>query len=143
MNDLLMALGLLALLVLVVLDAALLISVLRQGDERRQMIVGRASTHSFAAMALYMVLCVVEDLYRRTGSGPSGRSAASPRRSWPDGAGSPARPSTPSRTTSTTPPWPWPSTWPGSWGPRWTSSSSPRSEGPPGRGAARGPSFLF
>lgn len=64
MNDLLMVLGLLGLLVLVVLDAALLISVLRQGDERRQMIVGRASTQSFAAIALYMVFCVGEDLYR-------------------------------------------------------------------------------
>ena len=63
-DTLILGLALLALLAFVALDVALLVSLGRQGDERRRMIVGRASTNSFAVMAVYLVYCVIEDLYR-------------------------------------------------------------------------------
>lgn len=62
-STLTLGLALLILLAFVVLDIALLVSLGRQGDERRRMIVGRASTNSFAAMAVYFVVCIIEDLY--------------------------------------------------------------------------------
>ena len=63
-DTLILGVALLALLSFLALDIALLVSIAKQGDERRQMIVGRASTNSFAVMAVYMVYCVIEDLYR-------------------------------------------------------------------------------
>ena len=56
--------ALLLLLAFAALDVGLLVSLGRQGDERRRMIVGRASTNSFATIAVYLVYCIVEDLYR-------------------------------------------------------------------------------
>ena len=49
----------------------------------------------------------------KTGFGSCGRRRGSGRRTWHGSWASPAKPSTPLRTTSTIPPWGWPCGWPG------------------------------
>lgn len=49
----------------VVLDIALLVSLIRPGDERRQMIVWKASTAAFGGMVGSFVFCIVENCMRQ------------------------------------------------------------------------------
>ena len=46
------------------LDLSLLISLIRPGDERRQMIVWKASTATFGGLVGYFFLCVLNNLIR-------------------------------------------------------------------------------
>ena len=56
--------GLFFLFVLAALDVALVISVGRQGDERRRMIVQRASSNTLAVLVVYLLYCLVENFVR-------------------------------------------------------------------------------
>ena len=52
---------------------AVFVSLARQGDERRKMIVGRAAAACFPVVLLYLVFQVGEDVYRSvTGGAPDG-----------------------------------------------------------------------
>lgn len=59
-----MILGLFFLFALAALDIALVVSVGRQGDERRRMIVQRASSNTLAALVAYLLYCMVENFVR-------------------------------------------------------------------------------
>ena len=50
--------------VLIALDVGMVISLVRPGDERRQMIVWKASTWTLVGTAGSMAICVVEALVR-------------------------------------------------------------------------------
>ncbi len=63
-QSLYLALGLGALALLAGLNLALFVSLGRQGDERRRMIVQKASAHTLCVLVAYLVLCVVEDFVR-------------------------------------------------------------------------------
>lgn len=52
------------LLVLVALIAAMFVSLARQGDERRRLIIEKASTGTFAVTVLYLLFCVAERVYQ-------------------------------------------------------------------------------
>ena len=52
------------LLAMIVLDIAMIISLLKPGDERRQMIVWKASTATFGGLVGYFFLCVLNNLIR-------------------------------------------------------------------------------
>lgn len=43
---------------------SMFVSLAKQGDERRQMIVGKASTKTFAIIVVYVAFCVGEDIYK-------------------------------------------------------------------------------
>ena len=64
LTDLAPALFLLLLLGLTALDIALVISLIRPGDERRQLIVWKASAATLGGMAGYLVLRVVLNFVR-------------------------------------------------------------------------------
>ena len=68
-ESLLSALFLLFLAALTVLDIHMFLSLGRQGDERRQMIVGRASGGAFFVAVAYLLFCVAENIYRGTVQG--------------------------------------------------------------------------
>ena len=74
LDSLLILLALLVLLVLIAVDVRLFISLGRQGDERRRMIVGRASASSFFVAVAYLLFCVGENVYRGTVLGLSARA---------------------------------------------------------------------
>ena len=57
------ALFLLALALLLALNVGMIISLGRQGDERRRMIVGRASANTFFVAVAYLCFRVGENLY--------------------------------------------------------------------------------
>lgn len=52
------------LLLIIIVILAMFISLAKQGDERRDMIVGKASTKTFAVFALYVAFCVVKNMYK-------------------------------------------------------------------------------
>lgn len=60
--DLYMPAGLAALALLVLLNAALFVSLGRQGDERRRMIVQKASANTLAVVALYLAADFARDV---------------------------------------------------------------------------------
>lgn len=51
------------LLVLIALNIAMFISLGKQGDERRKVIVGKASSSAFSVTALYLLSCVAENIF--------------------------------------------------------------------------------
>ena len=51
-------------LVLILLDIAMLISLIRPGDERKQMVVWKASTYTLFATAGSMMIGIMEDIVR-------------------------------------------------------------------------------
>lgn len=53
-----------AIFVFFLLDAALLISLIRPGDERRMLIVWKASTNTLGAAVGLLFLCVIENFVR-------------------------------------------------------------------------------
>lgn len=59
-----MAFGLFFLFALAALDIALVVSVGRQGDERRRMIVQRASSNTLAVLVVYLLYCMAENFVR-------------------------------------------------------------------------------
>ena len=56
-------------LAIIVLDIALFVSLVRPGDERRQMIVGKASLWSFTGLVGCFVIRFVENMIRGTAEG--------------------------------------------------------------------------
>ena len=64
LTDLVPALFLLLLLGLTALDIALVVSLIRPGDERRQLIVWKASASTLGGVAGYLVLQVVLNFVR-------------------------------------------------------------------------------
>ena len=52
------------LLLLIVLDVGMIVSLVRQGDERRQMIVWRTSTYTLLGASGALVLDIIENLVR-------------------------------------------------------------------------------
>ena len=52
------------LLIFLILIAAMFISLARQGDERRRMIVQTASANTFAVTVLYLLFCFIEGIVR-------------------------------------------------------------------------------
>ncbi len=65
--ELFLALGGLALLLAV--NVAMFISLGRQGDERRRIIVEKSAAGTFAATAGYLLFCVGEGVYRSVAHG--------------------------------------------------------------------------
>ena len=63
-DQLIVALFLLFLALLLALNVGMIVSLGRQGDERRRTIVGRASTNTFFVTVAYLCLQVGENLYR-------------------------------------------------------------------------------
>ena len=51
-------------LAFIVVDIGMFVSLGRQGDERRKMIVEKSSAQTFAVFAVYTLFCVLEGLYR-------------------------------------------------------------------------------
>ena len=49
---------------LVALDAAMLVSLIKPGDERKKMIVWKASTYTFGGLVGYFILCILENTIR-------------------------------------------------------------------------------
>ena len=68
-DQLIVALFLLFLALLLALNVGMLISLGRQGDERRRMIVGRASANTFFVTVVYLCFRVGENLYRGMAQG--------------------------------------------------------------------------
>ena len=52
------------LLLLIVLDVGMIVSLVRQGDERRQMIVWKTSTYTLLGASGALVLDIIENLVR-------------------------------------------------------------------------------
>lgn len=52
------------LLIFLILIAAMFISLARQGDERRRMIVQTASANTFAVTVVYILFCAIEGVVR-------------------------------------------------------------------------------
>lgn len=52
------------LLIFLILIAAMFVSLARQGDERRRMIVQTASANTFAVTVLYLLFCAIEGVVR-------------------------------------------------------------------------------
>ena len=52
------------LLIFLILIVAMFISLARQGDERRRMIVQTASANTFAVTVLYLLFCAIEGVVR-------------------------------------------------------------------------------
>ncbi|MBT9775223.1 hypothetical protein GPL15_01710 [Clostridium sp. MCC353] len=48
----------------IIMDLVMLISLIKQGDERRRMIVGKTSTYTLLGMVGYFVVCIVESFFR-------------------------------------------------------------------------------
>ena len=55
---------LIILLIIIAVIIAMFISLAKQGDERRDMIVGKASTQTFAVVVVYVAFNVVKDIYQ-------------------------------------------------------------------------------
>ena len=55
------------LLVLILLDLAMIVSLLRTGDERRQLIVWKASTGTLLIVVLSLVIDIIESVMRNQG----------------------------------------------------------------------------
>ena len=68
-STLTLGLALLILLAFVVLDIALLVSLGRQGDERRRMIVAKAGLNTLCVVVAYLFFCVVEGVVVSVRSG--------------------------------------------------------------------------
>ena len=52
------------LLIFLILIAAMFVSLARQGDERRRMIVQTASANTFAVTVVYILFCAIEGVVR-------------------------------------------------------------------------------
>ncbi len=62
-------LALILLLLFLVLIVAMFVSLAKQGDERRRMIVQKASANTFAITVLYLLFCIVEGVVRSATKG--------------------------------------------------------------------------
>lgn len=54
----------LVLIIILALIVSMFISLSKQGDERRKMIVEKASANTFAITAVYLLFCVAENIYK-------------------------------------------------------------------------------
>lgn len=63
-ENMLLAIFLIFLLALIAAIIAMFISLAKRGDERRDMIVGKASTKTFAVVVLYVAFYVVKNMYK-------------------------------------------------------------------------------
>ena len=57
------------LLIFLILIVAMFISLARQGDERRRMIVQTASANTFSVTVLYLLFCFIEGIVRSVAQG--------------------------------------------------------------------------
>lgn len=59
-----MILGIFLLFLLMAINLLMFISFIKQGDERRKMIVQKAGNNTFAITAVYLVFCLIEDIIK-------------------------------------------------------------------------------
>lgn len=62
-ENILFAIFLIFFLIIIAVIISMFTSLAKQGDERRDMIVGKASAKTFAIIALYMAFYVIKSLY--------------------------------------------------------------------------------
>ena len=64
MHEFYTMLGIFSLLFLIAINVFLFFSIIRQGDERRKMIVEKAGSNTFMITAVYLVYCVAEGVIK-------------------------------------------------------------------------------
>ena len=64
MDNIIVILFLVFVVVLIVLDIAMLISLIKPGDERKQMVVWKASTYTLLGMVGSMMIGIIENLIK-------------------------------------------------------------------------------